>query len=154
MNALFAHDDGETVTDAAPSFTSRERERASLLSKGGQAAHATHGETDNDGSRAKGGQAAHATDAEHVEFTGTLYQLAKFGDLELTISYYIDTLTLVMFVMVTFIASLIHIYSAGYMHEELETFVDPEVKTAGGEPLHRPGRYPRFFTYLSLLRSK
>ena len=35
-----------------------------------------------------------------------------------------------MFVMVTFIATLIHIYSMGYMHD------DP--------------RYPRFFTYLSL----
>ena len=113
-----------------------------------------HGETAADGSRAKGGQVAHAIGAEHVElmvpFTGTLYQVAKFGDLELTISYYIDTLTLVMFVMVTFIASLIHIYSAGYMHDELEVFVDPEVKTAAGEPLHRPGRFPQFFTYLSL----
>ncbi len=35
-----------------------------------------------------------------------------------------------MFLMVTFIATLIHIYSMGYMHD------DP--------------RYPRFFTYLSL----
>ena len=35
-----------------------------------------------------------------------------------------------MFLMVTFVATLIHIYSMGYMHD------DP--------------RYPRFFTYLSL----
>ena len=42
----------------------------------------------------------------------------------------IDNLTVVMFLMVTFVATLIHIYSMGYMHD------DP--------------RYPRFFTYLSL----
>ncbi len=42
----------------------------------------------------------------------------------------IDALSVIMFLMVTFIATLIHIYSMGYMHD------DP--------------RYPRFFTYLSL----
>jgi proton-translocating NADH-quinone oxidoreductase chain L len=42
----------------------------------------------------------------------------------------IDNLSVIMFLMVTFIATLIHIYSMGYMHD------DP--------------RYPRFFTYLSL----
>jgi len=42
----------------------------------------------------------------------------------------IDGLAVIMFVMVTFVASLVHIYSMGYMH---------------GDP-----RYPRFFAYLSL----
>src|ERR1017187_1651103 len=42
----------------------------------------------------------------------------------------IDNLSVVMFLMVTFIATLIHIYSMGYMRD------DP--------------RYPRFFAYLSL----
>ena len=42
----------------------------------------------------------------------------------------IDNLGAIMFLMVTFIATLIHIYSIGYMHD------DP--------------RFPRFFTYLSL----
>jgi proton-translocating NADH-quinone oxidoreductase chain L len=42
----------------------------------------------------------------------------------------IDNLSAIMFLMVTFIATLIHIYSIGYMHD------DP--------------RFPRFFTYLSL----
>jgi proton-translocating NADH-quinone oxidoreductase chain L len=46
------------------------------------------------------------------------------------IGIYVDNLTAIMFLMVTFIATLIHIYSMGYMHD------DP--------------RYPRFFTYLSL----
>ena len=43
---------------------------------------------------------------------------------------HIDNLSVIMFVMVTFIATLIHVYSMGYMHD------DP--------------RYPRFFMYLSL----
>jgi NADH:ubiquinone oxidoreductase subunit 5 (subunit L)/multisubunit Na+/H+ antiporter MnhA subunit len=42
----------------------------------------------------------------------------------------IDNIAAIMFLMVTFIATLIHIYSIGYMHD------DP--------------RFPRFFTYLSL----
>jgi proton-translocating NADH-quinone oxidoreductase chain L len=42
----------------------------------------------------------------------------------------IDNLGAIMFLMVTFIASLIHIYSMGYMRDDV--------------------RYPRFFTYLSL----
>ncbi|MCA1684705.1 MAG: NADH-quinone oxidoreductase subunit L, partial [Planctomycetia bacterium] len=43
---------------------------------------------------------------------------------------HVDNLTVIMFLMVTFIATLIHVYSMGYMHD------DP--------------RYPRFFAYLSL----
>jgi len=51
-------------------------------------------------------------------------------DLVLRLGVYIDNLGVLMFLMVTFISTLIHIYSIGYMHD------DP--------------RYPRFFTYLSL----
>ena len=51
-------------------------------------------------------------------------------DLVVPLGIAIDNLSAVMFLMVTFIATLIHIYSMGYMHD------DP--------------RYPRFFTYLSL----
>ena len=51
-------------------------------------------------------------------------------DLVVPLGIAIDNLSVIMFVMVTFIATLIHIYSMGYMHD------DP--------------RYPRFFTYLSL----
>lgn len=50
--------------------------------------------------------------------------------LSVPLGVYIDNLAVIMFLMVTFIATLIHIYSMGYMHD------DP--------------RYPRFFTYLSL----
>jgi NADH:ubiquinone oxidoreductase subunit 5 (subunit L)/multisubunit Na+/H+ antiporter MnhA subunit len=51
-------------------------------------------------------------------------------DLTIRLGVYIDNLAVIMFLMVTFVASLIHIYSMGYMH---------------GDP-----RYPRFFAYMSL----
>jgi proton-translocating NADH-quinone oxidoreductase chain L len=60
------------------------------------------------------------------QFIGT----NKIPSLSIDISIHIDNLSVIMFLMVTFIATLIHIYSMGYMHD------DP--------------RYPRFFTYLSL----
>jgi proton-translocating NADH-quinone oxidoreductase chain L len=50
--------------------------------------------------------------------------------LVIPLAIHIDGLAVIMFAMVSFIATLIHIYSMGYMAE------DP--------------RYPRFFTYLSL----
>ena len=50
--------------------------------------------------------------------------------LTIPLGVHIDNLAVIMFLMVTFIATLIHIYSMGYMHD------DP--------------RYPRFFAYLSL----
>ena len=76
---------------------------------------------------------------------------AQFGKLKLTIGYYIDALTVTMFCMVTLIASCVHIYALGYMHDELhEPYVDHEVHLANGEHLHRKGRFYRFFQYLSL----
>ncbi len=50
--------------------------------------------------------------------------------LTIPLAVHVDNLTVIMFLMVTFIATLIHIYSIGYMHD------DP--------------RFPRFFAYLSL----
>jgi proton-translocating NADH-quinone oxidoreductase chain L len=50
--------------------------------------------------------------------------------LAIPLGIYIDNLGVLMFLMVTFISTLIHWYSMGYMHD------DP--------------RYPTFFTYLSL----
>ena len=76
--------------------------------------------------------------------------LGKFGKLNVTISYYIDALTLIMFCMVTLIASCIHFYAIGYMHDELHDITDHEVTLRDGNHLHRPGRFPRFFQYLSL----
>jgi NADH-quinone oxidoreductase subunit L len=78
------------------------------------------------------------------------YCLGQFDTLRITISYYIDGLTIAMFCMVTLVASCIHVYSIGYMHEELEEVADPLVVLPDGRPLRRRGRFSRFFQYLSL----
>jgi NADH-quinone oxidoreductase subunit L len=89
--------------------------------------------------------------AKPAVFSGTLYRLASFGDLHLSIDYYIDSLTLAMFVMVTLIATCIHIFATGYMAEELvDDYVDHQVHTHDGGHFHRPGRFYKFFAYLSL----
>ena len=92
----------------------------------------------------------HHESATVAPVTGDWYTLAEFGSLRLTIGYYIDALTLGMFAMVTLIATCIHVYSFGYMHEELEDVTDPLASTSSGKPLVRPGRFHRFFQYLSL----
>jgi len=48
----------------------------------------------------------------------------------LDIGIFVDSLTIAMFAMVTLVATLVHIFSIGYMREDV--------------------RYPRFFTYLGL----
>lgn len=111
-----------------------------------------HGEATTPAPATAGHAESHA-DAEHEAkpvYTGEYYTLGSFGPLRVTISYYIDALTVVMFCMVTFIATCIHFYAIGYMHDELHNVTDKEVTLANGEVLHRPGRFPRFFQYLSL----
>ena len=101
---------------------------------------------------AAGGEAhaaAHNNQAPNYMF-GDWYTLAAFGPLKLTIGYYIDTLTVAMFCVVTLIASCVHIYAFGYMHDELHDVTDHEVTLSDGHHLHRPGRFHRFFQYLSL----
>ncbi|MFM2094679.1 MAG: hypothetical protein RIS70_1803, partial [Planctomycetota bacterium] len=101
---------------------------------------------------------AHAEDASHEShafavpphLTGTAWVLGQFGDRVVSISYFIDTLTVVMFCMVTLIATCIHCYAMGYMHDELHDITDKEVTLSNGKTLTRPGRFPRFFQYLSL----
>jgi NADH-quinone oxidoreductase subunit L len=83
-------------------------------------------------------------------YTGSWYSLATFGPLRLEISYYIDALTVCMFVMVSLIATCIHFYATGYMHDELHEVIDHEVVLENGHHLHRRGRFHRFFQYLSL----
>lgn len=81
---------------------------------------------------------------------GDWYTLGEFGSLRVSIGYYVDALTVAMFAMITFIASCIHFYATGYMHDELHDVHDHEVILANGHHLHRPGRFYRFFQYLSL----
>src|SRR5262245_44143509 len=95
---------------------------------------------------------SHPTAKQHwpKAFSGTIYTLAEFGTLRFALDYYIDSLTLVMFTMVTLVASLIHIFAIGYMSDELtEDHEDHQVHTAHGH-LHRPGRFYRFFAFMSL----
>jgi len=83
--------------------------------------------------------------------SGTFYTLATFGDLTLSIDYYIDSLTILMFCMVTLIATCIHIFAVGYMSDELtDEYVDHNAHTSDGHHVHRPGRFHRFFSFLSL----
>jgi NADH:ubiquinone oxidoreductase subunit 5 (subunit L)/multisubunit Na+/H+ antiporter MnhA subunit len=111
------------------------------------------------GEQESGEQESDSQDATHnegsevhakPEYAGDYYVLGQFGDLRISIGYYIDTLTITMFCMVTIIATLIHFYSQGYMHEELHDVTDHEVTLTDASHLHRPGRYHRFFQYLSL----
>ncbi|MBN2292163.1 MAG: NADH-quinone oxidoreductase subunit L [Pirellulales bacterium] len=82
--------------------------------------------------------------------TRHFYTLCEFGSLQVNIDFYIDALTIVMFVMVTLVATCIHIYSFGYMHEELKDVTDPLVKLEDGSNLKRRGRFFRFYQYFSL----
>ncbi|MCA9186650.1 MAG: NADH-quinone oxidoreductase subunit L [Planctomycetales bacterium] len=92
----------------------------------------------------------HGQATEPPYLCGDYYTLGQFGKLRLTIGYYVDALTMCMFCMVTLIASCIHFYAIGYMHDELHDVTDHEVHLADGHHLHRPGRFPRFFQALSL----
>ena len=74
---------------------------------------------------------------------GEPWVLGQFGDLRLSISYYIDALTVCMFCMVSFIATLIHVYAMGYMHVELHDVTDQEVTTSDGSHVAPPGPLPR-----------
>jgi NADH-quinone oxidoreductase subunit L len=109
--------------------------------------HAAHAD---ESSPSDGHEAEHG-DGEHVQpYYGDWYELGIFGNLRITVGYYIDGLTVGMFCMVSLIASCIHFYATGYMHDELHDVDDHEVTLADGHHLHRPGRFHRFFQYLSL----
>jgi NADH:ubiquinone oxidoreductase subunit 5 (subunit L)/multisubunit Na+/H+ antiporter MnhA subunit len=92
----------------------------------------------------------HAEAHGPIAYSGDWYTLYEGGRLKLSIGWYIDSLTVLMFVVVTLIATCIHIYASGYMHDELHDVTDHEVSLADGHHLRRPGRFPRFFQALSL----
>ena len=81
---------------------------------------AAHRPAGSAASRAEAVEAEEHAEAVAVQpFSGDWYTLASFGRLRLSIGYYIDALTVVMFTMVTLIATCIHVYAIGYMHDEL-----------------------------------
>jgi len=51
-----------------------------------------------------------------AEFHTTLFNWISVGDLQLRVSFQVDSLSLMMAVMITGVAFLIHVYSIGYMH--------------------------------------
>src|SRR5262249_11607301 len=108
-----------------------------------------HGKADDESKHAAEREAAHK--AFETRWSGSvdwaLLKPANMADPEhgtiLKLGYRIDSLTVTMFLMVTFIATLIHRFSMGYMSEELAPVVeDHQVHTAHGH-LHRRGRYGR-----------
>lgn len=65
-----------------------------------------------------------------VDIDVNMYKFIQVGDFVINMGLHLDNLSRVMLVVVTFVSSMVHIYSAGYMHED-------------------PGM-PRFFSYISL----
>lgn len=63
-------------------------------------------------------------------FNGTIYTWMTSGNLTFEVGFLIDSLTVMMMLVVTFVSLMVHIYTIGYMHED-------------------PG-YQRFFSYISL----
>ena len=59
-----------------------------------------------------------------------LYTWLTSGDIQFNVGFWIDNLTAMMMVVVTFVSLMVHVYTIGYMHED-------------------PG-YSRFFSYISL----
>ena len=66
----------------------------------------------------------------HETFTGPLFDWVVAGTFRAPVTLQLDQLSAVMLLVVTGVGFLIHVYSAGYMHD------DPD--------------YPRFFAYLNL----
>lgn len=134
----------------------------------GPGAHAKdeHAKADHAHATATAADGAHGIDAAHAAehheehhannpfatgFSGTFYELAVYGTQKFAIDYYIDGLTVTMFTMVTLIATCIHIFASGYMGDELtDHYEDHQVHLSGGRHFHRPGRFYRFFAFLSL----
>ncbi|MCE9548271.1 MAG: NADH-quinone oxidoreductase subunit L [Planctomycetia bacterium] len=134
--------------DEHESGSAHAKEGAHESSEKGEPVKTKHAK--NEEAAAKNASKAAATTAGKNEYEGNWYNLVGFGKLKLSIGWYIDSLTVIMFVMVSIIASCIHFYSIGYMHDELHEVTDHEVTLADGHHLHRPGRFHRFFQYLSL----
>jgi NADH-quinone oxidoreductase subunit L len=113
--------------------------------------HHAHGDADKEDEEEEAGHAPSKW-ADAMTWASVSPAAAPAGGYGTTLrlGYYIDSLAAVMFLMVTFIATLIHLFSMGYMREELEPMVeDHQVHTAAGH-WRRRGRYGRFFMFLSL----
>ncbi|MCY3750409.1 MAG: NADH-quinone oxidoreductase subunit L, partial [Gammaproteobacteria bacterium] len=63
-------------------------------------------------------------------YNGDVYTWLKLGDLNFSVGFLVDQLSVTMMVVVSFVSWMIHIYTIGYMRDD-------------------PG-YQRFFSYISL----
>ena len=63
-------------------------------------------------------------------FDGTIYTWMQAGGITFEVGFLIDSLTVMMMLVVTFVSLMVHLYTIGYMHDD-------------------PG-YQRFFSYISL----
>ncbi len=92
--------------------------------------------------------------------SGTYYSLAEFGSLHLTLDYYIDSLTLLLFGVVTLIATGVHIYALSYMtdgHPDdavedhppvTKAEVNPDAAIHDAQPTAFCPQLPRFYAQL------
>lgn len=90
-----------------------------------------------------------------VHYAGEWFSFLDVGSLHLSAGYYIDSLTIVMAVVVTLVATCVHFYAFGYLAEETaaegpDAVTDHEAATYYGEPVRRAGRLHRFYQHLSL----
>ncbi len=75
-------------------------------------------------------------------FNAYLYTWAVSDGLSMQIGFLVDKLTAMMMVVVTFVSLMVHIYTIGYMKEDLHNW--PDYSRAG------PAGYQRFFSYIAL----
>jgi NADH-quinone oxidoreductase subunit L len=126
-----------------------------------KAAHARHGHSHGEGEKADhehGDEAKHEETENGLPWAGSIEwaHVAPKGlaypgvGTVLRLGYYIDSLAALMFVMVTLIATLIHLYSIGYMGEELNPTVEDHQVHAEHGHFRRRGRFGRFFLFMSL----
>lgn len=75
--------------------------------------------------------------AEPAAKVVSLWEWITIGEFSVNWAFRVDTLSVVMMLTVSFVGTLIHIYSIGYMHNDVRHNGDP-------------GRFTRFFIYLNL----
>jgi NADH-quinone oxidoreductase subunit L len=91
-----------------------------------------------------------AGDSVPEVLTGDWYRLARFGALEFSVGYYLDSLALAMLVVVALVSTAVHLFALGYLAEESQDrVVDHEAHGSTGG-VARPGRLDRFYIFLSL----
>ncbi len=77
--------------------------------------------------------AIHGMDPHTIPYTANLYEWIVVGHLKINMAFAVDQLTCVMLLFISFVGSLVFIYSTGYMHGDKD--------------------YTRFFALLSLFAS-